>query len=500
MKKAILIAAIWLVGCHSLFAQKAVLTVSFDNIKNVRCFISKPADIANSFSEITLVAGKRMLDTIRIDHPCFVGLSCTDMSSGKFFNYQLFLSPGDNLELQADLNKPDFAVTVTGRGSNNNQPLMGLMKEQNEINSFYKDTLPVKVINALNTAQRIRENNLEKYITVYKPSQDFINAWHIDLPYIISSVYYGFKENNKYQIGEAYKRNYARWKQVQDSLFAISRLDNDDALTSYHYNSLIDLFFNYERERLLNLAGNDPQGFYKEWYNTDTLTGKKLLINDRRNLLHEKIINRYFTGKCEEYMYALLFNDASHESAPQNIPGIFKRFKVKYPDSKYITMFAPFVDNIETNRKRVLTDKMVFMADNGIKLNTIEDVLAAMKGKTVLVDMWGTWCGPCREDIEKHSASIREHFKGKHLDYLYIANMDLKNGELWKKLIAYFDMEGTHVLANDNLTKDIMTKVHGQGFPTTFIIRKDGTFELSKSQYPLNEDVLEKQLEEALAE
>ncbi|MGZ3778737.1 MAG: TlpA family protein disulfide reductase, partial [Mucilaginibacter sp.] len=115
-------------------------------------------------------------------------------------------------------------------------------------------------------------------------------------------------------------------------------------------------------------------------------------------------------------------------------------------------------------------------------------------------DMWGTWCGPCREEIEKHSASIREHFKGKQLDYLYIANMDLKNGDLWKKLIAYFDLEGTHLLANKALTDDIMTKVKGTGFPTLFIIKKDGTFEGSKSQYPVNEDILIRQLKGDLAE
>src|SRR3569833_1408255 len=114
--------------------------------------------------------------------------------------------------------------------------------------------------------------------------------------------------------------------------------------------------------------------------------------------------------------------------------------------------------------------------------------------------MWGTWCGPCRENIEKHSASIHDYFKGKDDKFLYIANNDVHNIELWKKLIAYFNIEGTHMIANEGLTIDIMTKVHGQGFPTMFIIKKDGTIEMSKSPYPLSESVLEKQLDDALAE
>jgi len=32
----------------------------------------------------------------------------------------------------------------------------------------------------------------------------------------------------------------------------------------------------------------------------------------------------------------------------------------------------------------------------------------------------------------------------------------------WKKLIAYFDMEGTHMLANSRLTDDIMAKINGR--------------------------------------
>lgn len=218
------------------------------------------------------------------------------------------------------------------------------------------------------------------------------------------------------------------------------------------------------------------------------------------NIIHEKIVNKYFTGKPEEFAYAVLFERAVQESAPQNIPEIFERFKSKYPNSDYTALFAPAVDVIIAKRKQGINDKMIFAADNGIKLNRLEDVLAAVKGKTVLVDMWGTWCGPCREEIEKHSASIRQHFKGKNLDYLYIANYDLKNGEQWKRLIAYHQMEGIHMLANDSLTNDIMAKVKGRGFPTTFVIKKDGTIEQSKTQYPIDENALVGQLEAALKE
>ena len=74
------------------------------------------------------------------------------------------------------------------------------------------------------------------------------------------------------------------------------------------------------------------------------------------------------------------------------------------------------------------------------------------------------------------------------------------NEEQWKKLIAYFNLEGTHIMANKSLTDDIMAKVNGKGFPTVFIIKKDGSYEKSKTQSLMNRDILIKQLEGDLAE
>jgi protein-disulfide isomerase-like protein with CxxC motif len=86
------------------------------------------------------------------------------------------------------------------------------------------------------------------------------------------------------------------------------------------------------------------------------------------------------------------------------------------------------------------------------------------------------------------------------LDYLYIANFDSNNEDKWKNLIAYFQLDGTHVLANDDLNRSIMEKIKGQGYPTYFIIKKDGSYVLSDAGYPMKRDVLIKQIEGALAE
>jgi thiol-disulfide isomerase/thioredoxin len=500
--KKLIVLTLFFRSAISLFAQDAVLHISIANSKASACKIWFPSKFKERHSDIALTRGNAAEKRFRLKRPCFVYLHCAesdDRNPKRFFDYTLYLSPGDSLQLKADFNKPDYDVAVTGKGASNNQPQPGL-KEWWQYQAFNNDTLPARVINALNADQRGYENALRKYIASYKPSQDYIRTWKAELAYVIACNYYFFKENNKYRIGDAYERNYPKWQNVDDSLFATAKFGGDDRLTSKYYVTLVTGFLTYERERLLYMAERKPVDFYKKWYGTDTIQGKKLLISDRSNIPKEKVINKYFTGKSAEFAYAVLLESAIDEAAPQNAPEIFERFKNNYPQSEYITLFAPSINKMVEQGRRSLNDKMIFLADNGTRLNTLEEVIAAMKGKTVLVDMWGSWCGPCREDIEKHSSNIRHHFKDKNLDYLYIANYDLENNAQWKKLIAYFDMEGTHIMANENLTKDIMSKVKGRGFPTTFIIKKDGTVELAKSQYPMEENIMINQLEVALKE
>ena len=56
------------------------------------------------------------------------------------------------------------------------------------------------------------------------------------------------------------------------------------------------------------------------------------------------------------------------------------------------------------------------------------------KGKFTYIDVWATWCGPCKREIP-HMAKLVEHFKGNDKVLLISISVD-ENVEAWKKMIA----------------------------------------------------------------
>ena len=48
-------------------------------------------------------------------------------------------------------------------------------------------------------------------------------------------------------------------------------------------------------------------------------------------------------------------------------------------------------------------------------------LLEPHRGKVVYADFWGSWCGPCKEQL-KHMQAVKDELKGKDVVYLYFAN------------------------------------------------------------------------------
>jgi thiol-disulfide isomerase/thioredoxin len=100
--------------------------------------------------------------------------------------------------------------------------------------------------------------------------------------------------------------------------------------------------------------------------------------------------------------------------------------------------------------------------------------LADYKGKVTIVDVWGTWCPPCRAEIH-HFVDLYKAYKDKGLEIVGINCNEQGTRDEIKKKIKDFAKEtkiSYKCVLNDEKTEE---KIPGfQGYPTTLLLDRTG--------------------------
>lgn len=105
--------------------------------------------------------------------------------------------------------------------------------------------------------------------------------------------------------------------------------------------------------------------------------------------------------------------------------------------------------------------------------------LADLKGKTVIVDFWATWCGPCKASFPGMQMAVNKYKDNPNVKFLFVDTWE--NAENYadgvKKFIA--DNKYTfHVLLDEKdesgRQQKIVSQFKVEGIPTKFIIDKTG--------------------------
>ena len=124
--------------------------------------------------------------------------------------------------------------------------------------------------------------------------------------------------------------------------------------------------------------------------------------------------------------------------------------------------------------------------------NILQTILDNYKGKAVLIDMWATWCGPCRAG-HKAMAPLKEELKGRNIKFIYITPPS-SPPTTWLEMIK--DIDGDHYYLTEEQNHYILQHFESSGIPTYAIYDTKGHQTYKSIGFPGN-DVIRKELETA---
>ena len=105
-----------------------------------------------------------------------------------------------------------------------------------------------------------------------------------------------------------------------------------------------------------------------------------------------------------------------------------------------------------------------------------QDILKKYEGKTLVIEIWASWCGDCVKAMPK----IKElQANNPEVAYLFIS-MD-KTADKWKTGIEKHELKGDHYMANDQMKGVFAKAMDVNWIPRYIIVDKTGKIALYKA-------------------
>ena len=207
----------------------------------------------------------------------------------------------------------------------------------------------------------------------------------------------------------------------------------------------------------------------------------------------EKYIdNKYFESYFAYYLERAIFQKLYEEE----LVDLFSDFKEKYPKSSYSKHLLPGVNEIIKYHVAIKdSNPEIHILKNYEKINSLEECIKLFQGENLYIDIWATWCGPCKVEF-KHKQELNKLLNEKGFKLLYISTDKDINNDKWIEMINGLELGGQHVRTNELFHKNLNNMHKVYSIPRYMIVNKNGEIIYNNAAKPSEIKKLEKQLEE----
>lgn len=217
---------------------------------------------------------------------------------------------------------------------------------------------------------------------------------------------------------------------------------NDSIMERYHQESSNKLAVLYEllTAKVLKYVRENPKSFYSGY-----------LLNQYRRKIPVDSLEKHFVNLPPKVIYSDFGKNFLNEIFKVSGNQIFKE------------KFADRVLFQELKRIKTIHD-ISLLNPTGAKTS-----FSQFKGNYILVDFWGSWCGPCFANIPAFKKLMKD-MKDKPIKFVSVS-LD-KDRDSWKKSMKEHDFPGINLFDEDGLLSTFFKVLW---VPRYIIIHPDGT-------------------------
>ena len=357
--------------------------------------------------------------------------------------HPIYLKSGENVELQLMKNR----LSLSGESGQENMALFQWEKsvEDVKIHAYMHNYLPgeysveyTEFFKELETAAIVQDNLLKdlenKNDAFYLLLKQKIKA---DLDFYALS----YLKNAKYQI--------------------------PDSVELPKYYQGLDLKNNFLNPNILNLPNAGVMLEIYVWYqNRDNEQSVDGLFPYAMELLKEKELQ-------QEYLLSL----ASHFKFYDELQRLLDEVGNRFFEGDYINRLDQIKEKLSWSTPGLIAPDFEAMRPDSTWVK-----LSDFKGKVVVVDVWATWCEPCKRMTPLYH-QLAEEMKQENVVFLNVCVGTWVEVDLWRKMSENYQIEENTSFVN-GWKSDFVKKYQISGVPRYMIFDKEGRIVSVKAPNP----------------